>query len=387
VAHRLRDVEVVVHGPGELSRRGGGPLPDLLAAPAVCQAPHPVAELAEPRHRLVGGAQGVLVPVQGAAIVGTCDQQVADRRGPVAGGEQVGEGPEVAQTLGHLLPVHGQVLGVAPDPDEAPPGRRLRLGDLVLVVGEDVVDPTAVDVQALPQQGHAHRRALDVPAGPAPTEARVPPDRPLGDRLPEGEVAGVLLRVVVGVDAAAGAGHQPGGGDPGERPVAGEAGDPEVDAALPAIGDAGRLQPLDESDHLRDVGGRPWVVMGAADPQGVDVGEEALDPGGGLLIEPVTVLAGVVDQTIVHVGEVHHVGHPLEPPFQPAAQHILEKEGAEVADVGAVPHRRAAGVEAHVARLEGLDGLEPPGEGVVEAECHGRSRISAGARGRADPLG
>jgi hypothetical protein len=146
--------------------------------------------------------------------VGPGDQQVADRRGTVPGLEQVGEGHEVAQPLGHLLPVHGQVLAVAPDPDKGLTGRRLGLGDLVLVVGEDVVDPTAVDVQALAEEGHAHRRALDVPAGTPPAQAGVPADVVRPHRLPEGEVAGVLLGVVVGIHPAAHPGHQARGGDP-----------------------------------------------------------------------------------------------------------------------------------------------------------------------------
>lgn len=225
-----------------------------------------------------------------------------------------------------------------------------------------------------------------MPAGAAPAEAGVPADVVRPHRLPEGEVAGVLLGVIVGIHPAAHPGHQPSGGDAGEPAVGRKAGDPEVDPPLAPVGDPLRLKALDQAHHLLDVQGGPRVVVGPADAEGVDVGEEALDPGGGLLRQPLVVLGGVVDQPVVHVGQVHDVGDPREAALEPSAQDILKEEGAEVPDVGTVPDRRAAGVEAHVARLQGRDRLEAAGQGVVEAKTHGRSRISGRAGGRADRL-
>src|ERR1700736_4416097 len=79
--------------------------------------------------------------------------------------------------------------------------RRLRLCDLVLVVRKDEVDSTAVDVERVAEVVLAHRRALDVPAGPAATERRVPRGAQLlvaGLRfLPEREVADVFLLIFV----------------------------------------------------------------------------------------------------------------------------------------------------------------------------------------------
>ena len=53
-----------------------------------------------------------------------------------------------------------------PGAHERQAGRRLRLGDLVLVMGEHQVDAAGVDVEARPEVAHAHGGALDVPAGP-----------------------------------------------------------------------------------------------------------------------------------------------------------------------------------------------------------------------------
>ena len=102
-------------------------------------------------------------------------------------------------------------------PTNGLPGRRLALGDLVLVVREDEVDAAGVDVERLAEVAHAHRGALDVPA-------RAPgPDRGLPRRLvrlgalPEREVADVVLAVLVGLDPLARPGAARGRGGRGAR--------------------------------------------------------------------------------------------------------------------------------------------------------------------------
>ena len=130
-----------------------------------------------------------------------CDgeQRVADRAAGVAAREHVAQGVEVAERLGHLLAVHHQVRAVQPVAGERLAGGRLALGDLVLVVRKDVVHAAGVDVEALAEVPHAHRGALDVPAGPAPAPRRVPADVAvlLVPRLPQREVGEILLLVLV----------------------------------------------------------------------------------------------------------------------------------------------------------------------------------------------
>ena len=41
-------------------------------------------------------------------------------------------------------------------------------------MGKDEVDAARMDVERVTEVGHAHRRALDVPAGPAGADRRVP---------------------------------------------------------------------------------------------------------------------------------------------------------------------------------------------------------------------
>ena len=76
---------------------------------------------------------------------------------------------------------------------------------------------------------------------------------------------------------------------------------------------------------------------------------------------------GIVDDAIVHVGEVHHLDDAKAARKQKAPQDVLEDEGAKIADVREVVDRGAAGVDADFALVERLEGLEAAGERVVEA--------------------
>src|SRR5690606_31780461 len=118
--------------------------------------------------------------------------------------EQVVDGDEVAFRLRHLAPLDLDEAVVHPDV-----GHHLRavgaarLGDLVFVVGEDQVQPAAVDVEGLAETGGGQGRALDVPARTPPTPGAVPAGLLGRGQLPQHAIPGVLL---VAVDGYAGAG-------------------------------------------------------------------------------------------------------------------------------------------------------------------------------------
>src|SRR5450755_730614 len=118
---------------------------------------------------------------------------------------------------------------------------------------KDVVDAAAVDVETLTEQRHAHRRAFDVPSGMTAADARVPADLVGTDRLPECEVADVLLGVVVGVDPAAGSADEPFRARAAQASVGGKRGDVKVIAAVAFVRGTGCDETLDEIDHLVDV--------------------------------------------------------------------------------------------------------------------------------------
>src|SRR5580698_5011714 len=112
-----------------------------------------------------------------------------------------------------------------PDPREGM-AECLRLRELVLVVGKDQVEATAVDLEGLAETLLGHHRALDMPTGPALTPRRGPRGVLPGlGRLPQREVAGVLLqRVRLAVDHLV----EP---LPRQPAVGAEARDAEVDVA------------------------------------------------------------------------------------------------------------------------------------------------------------
>src|SRR5687768_876663 len=134
--------------------------------------------------------------------VGNGEQGVAKREGAVSHLLDLGEGEDVAQRLRHLLLIDVEVLAVEPVADERLSGRTLALRDLVLVVREDQVDCAGVNVEGLAEEVHRHRGTLEVPSGAAFADRSLPRWFAFLLPLPEHEIPGALLLVLVGLDAA-----------------------------------------------------------------------------------------------------------------------------------------------------------------------------------------
>src|SRR5208337_429650 len=92
------------------------------------------------------------------------------------------------------------MLGVQPVAHEGLARGRLALRNLVLVMGEDKIDASGMDVKSLAQEFHGHRGALDVPAGSPGAQRRLPKGLAFLGRLPERKVAGVVLVVLIRID-------------------------------------------------------------------------------------------------------------------------------------------------------------------------------------------
>ena len=108
----------------------------------------------------------------------------------------IAHGKEVAQRLGHLLIVHVYVAVMHPVMYERLAGRALGLSDFVFVVREQQILAAAVYVDRLAQILHAHRGALDMPAG-ATHSPRAGPGGFAGLlRLPQGEVHRMSLGII-----------------------------------------------------------------------------------------------------------------------------------------------------------------------------------------------
>ena len=109
-------------------------------------------------------------------------------------GDDLVQGGDVSQRLGHLLARELDHPVVHPDPRELAAARCARLGRLVLVVGKHEVRAAAVDLEVDAEQLLRHGRALDVPPR-APRPPRRGPHGVLARLvgLPQREVERVLL--------------------------------------------------------------------------------------------------------------------------------------------------------------------------------------------------
>src|SRR5688572_10160308 len=95
-------------------------------------------EIDQPLYGAPRAVQASAREVQVAPVVAR-DELMSNRRRIVSLVEQLADGDEVAERLGHLPPLDLQMLHVQPAADERLAGRCLRLRDLVLVMGEDQI--------------------------------------------------------------------------------------------------------------------------------------------------------------------------------------------------------------------------------------------------------
>ena len=255
------------------------------------------------------------------------------------------------QALGHLLIVHIDEAVVHPVAGERTAVGALALGDLVLVVGEDEVLPAAVQVNGLAQMGAAHGAALDVPAGAAHAVGAFPGRLAGLGGLPDSEVGGVFLQVILHLAAQlAVAALQIVQLEVAELAVLRVALDAEVDVAvLGHIGVAGVDQVLDDVQNLLD-------VLGGA---GLDGGLFAVQTGGilevlglealGDFLHGSTLFLALLDELVIDVGDVGDIDDLVAAVLKVTAQGVEDDERAGVADVDIVVDGGAADVDAVLA--------------------------------------
>ena len=80
--------------------------------------------------------------------------------------------------------------------------------------------------------------------------------------------------------------------------------------------------------------------------------------------------AGVADDFVIHVGDVHYVLHFVSALAQKTIEKVDGYEGAEIADVAVVIDGWSAGVHADVVTVDRMEVLDLAGEGVIEAQWH-----------------
>jgi len=237
-----------------------------------------------------------------------------------------------------------------------------------------------VDVEGVPEVLAGHRRAFQVPAGPAAAPRR----RPGGGlgiarlvALPQGEVARVALAALLGV---LGGRHLV---DPHARQLAvvGPGAHVEVDVARAVrrrVGVATVDQGGDQLDHLRDVAGRARLVRGGPDAEGAERLVEGPLVQVGVRPPGAAGLGGLRQDLVVDVGDVGDHRHPVTGRLEPAPQDVEVDFLADVTQVGRRLHGGAAAVDRDLALDEGHELDHGPAGAVIQVERHPRE--STGAR-------
>ena len=125
-----------------------------------------------------------------------------------------------------------------------------------------------------------------------------------------------------------------------------------------------------------DVLGRQRLVVGAADPQALGVGEIVRGHRAGQLVRGHASAPRSVVDLVVDVGDVGDELHPVALVLEEALELGEDDVRARVADVHARVDRRPAGVDADLAGVAGLQRPHLAGARVVEADfSHGAVRL------------
>ena len=291
----------------------------------------------------------------------------------IVGLQDVANGEKVAQGFAHLLLVDVDEAIVQPVFGVGLAGRPLALGDFVFVMGEYEILAAAVDVEGLPQVGHAHGRTLDMPAGPARTPGAVPGRFAGLGGFPQGEVHGIAL-VLPGGDACAGAHlvHVAFA----QLQVVGKLLHGKVDVAVGRIGKAAIHQSLHQADDLVDMFRGLGLASRGQQAEAVHVLVEGANEFFRQFPAADAALVGALDDLVVHIRVVAYVVHLVAEIAQVTIDDVEHDVGAGMADVAVVVDGDSADVHADLAGLQGLEFLLASAQGVVDAQAH-RGNLSS----------
>ena len=247
-----------------------------------------------------------------------------------------------------------------------------RLGDLVLVMREDQILPAAMDVEGLAEMPLRHRRAFEMPAGPAPPPRALPAGLVGIRRLPEDEIGRVAL---VGRDFDPRAGDQLVPAVARQPAVIRHRRDREQHMPVGGIGVLPGDQLFDHRDHPGDMLGRPRLDTGFERAERRHVGLKHRRVAPGDRIDRLARAARRLDDLVVDIGDVARIGDAALAidMTQQAVQHVEHDDRARIADMGMVVDRRPADIEPDIARIYGLEHFLAAAQRVVEGDRHRRA--------------
>jgi len=128
------------------------------------------------------------------------------------------------------------------------------------------------------------------------------------------------------------------------------------------------FQLIDQRGHLRNVTRGARRDFRAFATERVKIFPERLDVFRSVIVKRLVLLLRLRNDAIVHVSEVHHLGHAIAFEFQITAHHVSRDRRTKVPDVPEVPDGGPAIIHAHFAFLERAKFFELTRERVVNAE-------------------
>ena len=245
----------------------------------------------------------------------------------------------------------------------------LALRNLIFVVREHQVFAAGVQVEALAQKFHGHRRAFQMPSRPPAANGRIPRSFAGFCRFPQRKIPRRIFLVLVQIDARAV--FHPGQIFFAELAVLGKGCEPEVPASVLSLVSRSRSgQPLDQLHHARNVLGGARDNLRPLDPQRIQILEKRLLKFRRVRADRNSRRRGVADDLVVHVGNVHHVANLDPRQLEKAPQHVHLEKRAEVADVAVVIDRGATSVHAQRLAVGGRERVHLSRKSIEKPQSH-----------------
>ena len=322
----------------------------------------------------IAGIVKVRVAVIQRAAVMRPDDKKAHRFGVVFG-QDLADGEEIAQRLGHLFVVHTHKTVVHPDAGQGLVIGAFGLRDFIFMVRKLQISTAAVNIKRFAEQLAGHGRALDMPAGTTRPVGTVPFGIVRLGRfgaLPEHEVQRVVF-AVKHIDALSGA--QLVQRFARQLAVACKFAHGVIDVALAAsslrlISQSFLLQRTDQGQHLRHELGGTRLVGGALNAQRVGVLVQGHDHAVRQGANGLAVFNRTADDLVVDIGDVAHIGDLQATGFEPALHHVKRHHRPGMAQMAEVINRHPADIHADMPRHKWRKILYCTRQRVVNPKAH-----------------
>jgi hypothetical protein len=132
------------------------------------------------------------------------------------------------------------------------------------------------------------------------------------------------------------------------------------------IGQPVSFQLCDHIEHFRHELRGARLMVGALHAQRIGILVHRGDKARGERMNGFPIFRRALDDLVVDVGDVAHVGRVIAGSLEPAVHHVEHHHHARMAKVAIVVHGHAAHIHAHLVRLDGNEFLLVAGESVVD---------------------